>query len=95
MIGIYNDKVDKVESEAQLQAFNLAQLQHVVCMLEQRHQDFEISSVADPQENNQQDLQQDAQVPPQDHSFQYPTTPARGFVRYKGEKGISSIHLYL
>ena len=63
MMGIYNDKVDKVEAEAQLQLFNLAQLQCVVYMLEQRHQGYEMSSVADTQENNQQDMQQDAHGP--------------------------------
>ena len=37
MMGIYNDKVEVVEAEAQLQLFNLAQLQHLVVTLDQKH----------------------------------------------------------
>ena len=36
MMGIYDDKVEKIEPEAQLQPFNLAQIQCVVATLEQR-----------------------------------------------------------
>ena len=74
-MGIYDDKVEEVEAEAQLQPFNLAQLQHVVATLEQRWQGFDASSIADPQENNQRDAQRDAQDPQLDNRLQYPTTP--------------------
>ena len=47
MMGIYDDKVEEIEAEAQLQPFNLAQLQHVVTTLEQRWQGFDASSIAD------------------------------------------------
>ena len=36
MMGIYNNKVEEIEAEAQLQPFNLAQLQHIIATLEQR-----------------------------------------------------------
>ena len=47
MMGIYNDKVEEVEAEVQLQPFNLAQLQHVVTTLEQRHQGLYAFSIAE------------------------------------------------
>ena len=74
MMGIYDDKVEVIEAEAQLQPFNLAQLQCVVCTLEQRWQGFDTYSIADPREHHQ-DTQQDVQGPSQDQRFQYPTAP--------------------
>ena len=53
MMGIYNNKVEEIKAEAQLQPFNLAQLQHVLATLEQRHQGFDASLIANHQENNQ------------------------------------------
>ena len=38
VVGIFDDKVELVEAEAQLQPFNLAQLQHVIYTLEQKCQ---------------------------------------------------------
>ena len=58
MMGIYDDKVEVVECEAQMEPFNLDQLNVVVATLEQRRQGFDISSVADIQENTQQTEQQ-------------------------------------
>ena len=52
-MGICDDKGEVVEAEAQLQTFNLAQLQCVVITLEQRQQGFGASSITDPQENHQ------------------------------------------
>ena len=63
MMGIYDDKVEEVEAEAQLQPFNLAQLHRVFAILEQSCQGFDVSSIADPQEIIQRDMQSDAQGP--------------------------------
>ena len=52
MMGIYDDKVEVIEAEAQLEPFNLQQLHHIVYTLEQRWQGFDMSSVADIQEYN-------------------------------------------
>ena len=70
MMGIYDDKVEVVECKAQMEPFNLDQLNHVVATLEQRRQGFDISSVAGTQENVQQQNQ-----PQQTQRMQYPSTP--------------------
>ena len=36
MMGIFDDKVEVVEAEAQLQPFNLAHLNCIICTLEQK-----------------------------------------------------------
>ena len=71
MMGIFDDKVEMVEAEAQLQPLNLQQLQHVVCTLEQKHQGFEVSSFADSEHHGNT---QEMQGPTQDQRLQYPTT---------------------
>ena len=71
MMGIFDDKVEMVEAEAQLQPLNLQQLQHVVCTLEQKHQGFDVSSFADSEHHGNT---QEMQGPTQDQRLQYPTT---------------------
>ena len=77
MMGIFDDKVEVVEAQAQLQPFNLEQLNHTICILEQRHEGLDVSSVADLQENrNPVDQQQPQNQYPQDGPrLQHPTTP--------------------
>ena len=77
MMGIFDDKVEVVEAEAQLQPFNLEQLNHTICILEQRRKGLDVSPVADLKENRnpvaqQQQQNQYAQDGPR---LQYPTTP--------------------
>ena len=70
MLGIFDDKVEVIKAEAQLQPFNLIQLQHVVCTLEQKCQGFDVSSIADIGFQNNPLV---AQGPAQDQRLQYPT----------------------
>ena len=70
MMGIYDDKVDIAECEAQMEPFNLDQLYVVGATLEQRRQGFDISSVVDRQQDVQQmDQQQEGQ------RLKYQSTP--------------------
>ena len=48
MAGIYDDTVEVIECQAQMEPFNLDQLNVVVATLKQRRQGFDITSVADP-----------------------------------------------
>ena len=52
MMGIFDDKVEMIEAEAQMKPFNLAQLSHTVATLEQHRQGFNESSVAGSVEGN-------------------------------------------
>ena len=70
MVGIYNNTVEVIEYQAQMEPFNLDQLNVVIATLEQRRQGFDISSVVDPQEDVQQRDQQDV-----GKRMQYPSTP--------------------
>ena len=45
MMGIFDDKVEMTEAEAQMKPFNLAQLSHTVATLEQCRQGFNESSL--------------------------------------------------
>ena len=77
MMGIFNNKVEVVEAEAQLQPFNLEQLNHTICILEQRCKGLDVSSVADLQENKNPVAQQQPQnqYPQDGPRLEYPTTP--------------------
>ena len=70
MAGIYEDTIEIIECQAQIEPFNLDQLNVVVATLKQRRQGFDIFSVADPQEDIQQRDQQDI-----GERLQYPSTP--------------------
>ena len=70
MVGIYNDTIEVIECQAQMEPFNLDQLNVVVTTLEQRRQGLDISSVVDPQEDVQQRDEQDV-----GERFQYSSTP--------------------
>ena len=56
MMGIFDDKVEVVEAEAQMRPFNLAQLSHTIATLEQRRQHLNISSITES-EADQAELQ--------------------------------------
>ena len=70
MAGIYDDTIEVIECQAQMEPFNLDQLNVVVATLKQSRQGFDISSVADPREEVQQRDQQDV-----GERMQYPSTP--------------------
>ena len=67
MMGIFDDKVEMIEAEAQMKPFNLAQLSHTVATLEQHRQGFNESSVAGSVAGNAEALHKDR--------LQYPSTP--------------------
>ena len=48
MAGIYDDMVKVIKCQAQMEPFNLKQLNTMVAMLEQKRQGFDVSSIADP-----------------------------------------------
>ena len=58
MAGIYDDTIEVIECQAQMEPFNLDQFNVIVATLKQRRQGFDISSVADPCEVVQQGDQQ-------------------------------------
>ena len=58
MMGTFNNKVEVVEAEEQLQLFNLEQLNHTICILEQRHEGLDVSSVTDLNKNRNPVVQQ-------------------------------------
>ena len=47
MMGIFNDKLEDIDCDAQMKPFNLAQLSQMIATLEQREQGFNDSSVSD------------------------------------------------
>ena len=47
MMGIFDDKLEDIECDAQMKPFNLAQLSWMIATLEQRRQGFNDSSVSD------------------------------------------------
>ena len=53
MAGIYDDKIEVIEYQAQMEPFNLDQLNVVMATLRQRWQGHDISFVVDPQGNVQ------------------------------------------
>ena len=67
MMGIFDDKFEMIEAEAQMKPFNLAQLSHTVTTLEQHRQGFNESSVAGSVEGNTEALHE--------NRLQYPSTP--------------------
>ena len=67
MMGIFNDKVETISAEAQMRPFNLAQLSHMIAMLQQCRQGFNESSVAGLVAGH-------AEVP-KENRLQYPSTP--------------------
>ena len=70
MVGIYNDTIEVIECQAQMEPFNLDQLNTIVATLEQRRQGYDIFSIADHDEVVQQ-------ADPKDivERLQYPSTP--------------------
>ena len=54
MASIYDDTIEVMECQAQMEPFNLEQLNVIITMLEQKRQGFDISSMVDPHENVQQ-----------------------------------------
>ena len=83
MASIYDDTVEVIECQAQMEPFNLEQLNVIVATLEQKRQGFDISSVTDPHEVTQQAEQQDMV-----DRLQYPSTPKdfQSFNRLKDMK---------
>ena len=75
MAGIYDDTVEVIECQAQMEPFNLEQLNVIVATLEQKRQGFDISSVTDPRKVTQQAEQQDMV-----DRLQYPSTSQRFLV---------------
>ena len=63
MMGIFNDKLEDIDCDAQMKPFNLAELSQMIATLEQRRQGFNDSSVSD----NTNALNNDR--------LQYPSTP--------------------
>ena len=63
MMGIFNDKLEDVDCDAQMKPSNLAQLSQMITTLEQRRQGFNDSSVSD-----------NANAP-SNKRLQYPSTP--------------------
>ena len=59
MAGIYDDMVEVIKCQAQMEPFNLKQLNTMVATLEQKRQGFDVSSIADPCKAAQQTDQQD------------------------------------
>ena len=47
MMGIFNDKLEDIDCDVQMKAFNLAQLSQMIATLEQRKQGFNDSSISD------------------------------------------------
>ena len=47
MMGIFDDKLEDIDCDAQMKPFNLAQLSQMIATLEQRKQGFNDSSVSD------------------------------------------------
>ena len=47
MAGIYDDTIEIIECQAQMEPFNLDQLNVVVATLKQRRQGLDVSSVVD------------------------------------------------
>ena len=47
MMGIFNDKLEDIDCDAQMKPFNLAQLSWMIATLEQRRQSFNDFSVSD------------------------------------------------
>ena len=45
MMGIFDDKLEDIQCDAQMKPFNLAQLSQMIATLEQIRQDFNDSSV--------------------------------------------------
>ena len=50
MVGIYNDTIEVIEYQAQMEPFNLDQLNTIVATLEKRRQGYDIFSIADHDE---------------------------------------------
>ena len=70
MAGIYDDMVEVIKCQTQMEPFNLKQLNTMVAMLEQKRQGFDVSLIADPHEAAQQTDQQDIV-----NRLEYPSTP--------------------
>ena len=70
MAGIYDDMVEVIECQAQMEPFNLKQLNTMVAMLEQKRQGFDVSLIADPCKAAQQTDQLDIV-----ERLEYPSTP--------------------
>ena len=70
MVGNYDDTIEVIECQAQMEPINLDQLNVVVATLKQKRQGFDISSVADPWEDVQLRDQQDI-----GEGLQYPSPP--------------------
>ena len=83
MAGIYDDMVEVVECQAQMEPFNLEQLNVRVTTLEQRRHGHDISSVVEADGNIQHSDKQDIS-----ERLQYPSTPKefQSFNRLKGMK---------
>ena len=71
MAGIYDDTVEVIKCQAQMEPFNLEQLNVIVATLEQKRQGFDTSSVADPCNTTHQADYQDHGI----DRLEYPSTP--------------------
>ena len=47
MMGIFNDQLQDIDCDVQMKSFNLAQLNQMITILEQKRQGFNNSSVSD------------------------------------------------
>ena len=71
MMGIFNDKLEDIDCDAQMKPFNLAQLSQMITTLEHRRQGFNGSSVSDNANATSNDRLQYPSTPKQLKSFDY------------------------
>ena len=71
MMGVYDDKVEEIQAEAQLEPSDLTLLSQAMSHLEHRWQDFDESFTAETQQEQSQLSTQNEQ----ESRLQYPTTP--------------------
>ena len=70
MMGIFDDKVESIEAEAQMKPFNLAQLSCMVTMLEQWRQGFNESSITGSVTPTEAPVVNRIQYPSTPHEFE-------------------------
>ena len=71
MMGIFNDKLEDIDCDAQMKPFNLAQLSQMITTLKHRRQGFNDSSVSDNANAPSNDRLQHLSTPKQFKSFDY------------------------